>query len=59
GLVQALTVGLPQYSATPTCMFFRNSLVRDLGFTCLFVLCVRFGRQAESAPRPTSLARAA
>lgn len=59
GLVQALTFGLPQYSATPTWMFFRNSLVSDLGFTCLFVLCVHFSRQAESAPRQTSLARAA
>ena len=37
GLVQALTVGLPQYSATPTWMFFRNSLVSDLFFTALFV----------------------
>src|SRR6266566_2194771 len=27
GLVQSLTVGLPQYSATPSWMFFRNSLV--------------------------------
>ncbi len=34
GLVQALTVGLPAYSATPTWMFFRNSLVSDLIFTC-------------------------
>src|SRR5205085_2085908 len=33
GLIQALTVGLPQYSATPTWMFFRNSLVSDLLFT--------------------------
>ena len=44
GLVQALTVGLPQYSATPTWMFFRNSLLSDLFFTLLFVVCMSFGR---------------
>lgn len=44
GLIQSLTVGLPQYSATPTWMFFRNSLVSDLVFTCLFVVCMRAGR---------------
>ena len=38
GLIQALTVGLPQYSATPSWMFFRNSLVSDLLFTILFVV---------------------
>ena len=59
GLVQALTVGLPQYSSTPTWMFFRNSLLSDLFFTCLFVLCVHFSRNAESAPSKTTLARAA
>ncbi len=60
GLVQALTVGLPQYSATPTWMFFRNSLVSDLIFTGLFVMCVQFGRSAESASRKEiALARAA
>ena len=37
-LIQALTVGLPQYSATPTWMFFRNSLVSDLLFTVLLSL---------------------
>jgi hypothetical protein len=31
GLVQALTVGLPQYGATPSWMFFRNSLLSDFG----------------------------
>ena len=36
GLIQALTVGLPQYSATPSWMFFRNSLLSDLVFTLLF-----------------------
>jgi uncharacterized protein DUF6580 len=44
GLVQSLTVGLPQYSATPTWMFFRNSLVSDLVFTFLFVVCMNAGR---------------
>ena len=44
GLVQSLTVGLPQYSATPTWMFFRNSLVSDVIFTCLFVVCMNAGR---------------
>jgi hypothetical protein len=44
GLIQSLTVGLPQYSSTPTWMFFRNSLVSDLVFTCLFVICMNAGR---------------
>ena len=44
GLIQSLTVGLPQYSATPTWMFFRNSLVSDLIFTGLFVVCMNAGR---------------
>src|ERR1043166_8080040 len=38
GLIQALTVGLPQYSATPPSMFFRNTLLSDLVFTLVFVL---------------------
>jgi Family of unknown function (DUF6580) len=42
GLIQALTVGLPQYGATPTWMFFRNSLVSDLFFTLLFVACMHW-----------------
>src|SRR5215470_15587462 len=29
GLVQSLTVGLPQYNTTPSWMFFRNSLISD------------------------------
>lgn len=41
GLIQALTVGLPEYSATPSWMFFRNSLLSDLVFTAVFVPCVR------------------
>jgi len=47
GLIQALTVGLPQYSATPSWMFFRNSLISDLLFTLLFVLSMNFGRSTE------------
>jgi hypothetical protein len=46
GLIQAVTVGLPQYSATPSWMFFRNSLLSDLLFTLLFVACMSFGRNA-------------
>lgn len=42
GLWQSLTVGLPQYAATPTWMFFRNSLLSDLLFTLLFVACMRW-----------------
>jgi hypothetical protein len=47
GLIQALTVGLPQYSATPSWMFFRNSLISDLLFTLLFVISMNFGRSVE------------
>src|SRR6266496_609967 len=47
GLVQALTVGLPAYSSTPTWIFFRNTLVSDLFFTLLFVACMNFGGRAE------------
>jgi hypothetical protein len=54
GLIQALTVGLPQYSATPTWMFFRNSVMSDLVFTGLFVLCMRLGRSSERS-RATSV----
>ena len=49
GLIQALTVGLPQYSATPSWMFFRNSLVSDLLFTVLFVVCMNLGRSTEQS----------
>ena len=49
GLIQALTVGLPEYSATPSWMFFRNSLLSDLLFTVLFVACVHFSRNTETA----------
>jgi hypothetical protein len=47
GLIQALTTGLPQYSATPTWMFFRNSIISDLLFTLLFVICMNLGRSIE------------
>jgi hypothetical protein len=47
GLIQALTIGLPAYSATPSWMFFRNSLASDLFFTLLFVVCMNFGRSSE------------
>jgi hypothetical protein len=50
GLVQALTVGLPQYGSTPTWMFFRNSLASDLLFTVLFVACMNYGRREAAAP---------
>lgn len=46
GLVQSLTVGLPQYGA-PTWMFFRNSLVSDLFFTLLFVACMHWSAAAD------------
>ena len=58
GLIQALTVGLPAYSATPTWMFFRSSLLSDLLFTLLFVFCMNVGRNpqrgraAAALPRP-------
>jgi hypothetical protein len=59
GLIQALTVGLPQYSATPAWMFFRNSLVSDLLFTFLFVVCMSFGRNAASSRAAATLPRPA
>ena len=59
GFVQALTVGLPAYSATPTWMFFRNSLVSDLFFTALFVLCMNLGRRPERSRAAAALPRAA
>jgi hypothetical protein len=52
GLFQALTVGVPQYSSTPTWMFFRNSLVSDLIFTVAFVFCMR----AQGLRTQTSIA---
>jgi Family of unknown function (DUF6580) len=49
GLIQSLTVGLPQYSVTPTWMFFRNSLISDFVFTLLFVVCMNLGRSTEKS----------
>src|SRR4051812_27178526 len=57
GLIQALTVGLPAYSATPSWMFFRNSAVSDLLFTGLFVLCMHWGRVSESARATSAIPR--
>jgi hypothetical protein len=59
GFIQAQTVGLPAYSATPTWMFLRNSLVSDLIFTSLFVFCVQFGRSPERARAARPIPRAA
>lgn len=60
GLIQALTVGLPQYSATPSWMFFRNSLLSDLVFTFLFVVCMNAGRKmGRSRERASQLRPAA
>jgi hypothetical protein len=47
GLIQALTVGLPQYGSTPSWMFYRNSLLSDLVFTCVFVVAMNFARRFE------------
>jgi hypothetical protein len=57
GLIQSLTVGLPQYSSTPSWMFFRNSVVSDLLFTGLFILCLHWGRASEPARAPAALPR--
>lgn len=58
GFLQAQTTGHPAWAATPTWMFFRNSVVSDLLFTGLFILCMHLGRStarsraAEALPRP-------
>ncbi len=59
GLIQALTTGLPNYSATPSWMFFRNSLISDLLFTLLFVLSINLGRSAEGSRARAAVPRAA
>jgi len=59
GFVQAITVGLPQYSATPSWMFFRNSLVSDVVFTLLFVACISWGRNSGRARAAVGLPRVA
>jgi len=57
GLIQALSVGLPAYGATPTWVFFRNSVMSDLLFMVLFVVCMNFSRRetalSASAPSPS------
>jgi hypothetical protein len=59
GLIQALTVGLPAYGATPTWMFFRNSLLSDLFFTLLFVACMSFSRSGNRVRSAATVPRAA
>jgi len=59
GLIQALTIGLPGYSATPSWMFFRNSLISDLLFTLVFVLSINLGRSAEGSRAHAAVPRAA
>ena len=59
GLIQALTVGLPQYSATPSWMFFRNSLLSDLVFTLLFIVCMSLGRSTELSRAHAAVPRSA
>ncbi|MDQ2919034.1 MAG: hypothetical protein M3R10_04065 [Verrucomicrobiota bacterium] len=59
GLIQSLTTGLPEYSATPTWMFFRNSLLSDLFFTAFFVICMSFGRSPERSRSAAALPRVA
>ena len=59
GFIQALTVGLPAYSATPTWMFLRNAVVSDLIFTSTFVLCVVLAQSRERARATSTIARAA
>jgi hypothetical protein len=59
GLIQALTTGLPEYSATPTWMFFRNSILSDLFFTLLFVACMNLGRKTSRARAAVALPRVA
>jgi hypothetical protein len=59
GLIQAFTVGLPQYSSTPTWMFFRNTVLSDLFFTLVFVACMNIGRQTGRARAGAALPRVA
>src|SRR6476661_1856383 len=58
GLIQSLTVGLPQYSATPTWMFFRNALASNIFFTLLFILSVNLGRNFERSRPREAISRA-
>jgi hypothetical protein len=59
GWWQALTVGLPGYP--PTWTFFRTSLIGDLLFVGLFILCaqlgLRLGRSGSTATPAVAAAR--
>lgn len=55
GWAQALTVGQPNFHPS-TLEFFRNSLLSDLAFTGLFLLCL--GRQARKQAAPATLGQA-
>ena len=57
GLFQSLTVGVQAYSATPSWMFFRNSVLSDLLFTGLFILCMHWGRASEPDRTAAALQR--
>jgi hypothetical protein len=49
GWFQALTTGLPGYPST--LWFYRHTLISDLLFTALFILCVRFAdRTVDPVP---------
>jgi hypothetical protein len=48
---------LPQYSGTPSWMFFRNALVSNLLFTVVFVLTVNFGRNFERSHSREAISR--
>ncbi len=59
GFIQAQTTGHPAYAATPTWMFFRNTVVSDLLFTALFVGCMHLGRSTSRTPAAEALPRPA
>ena len=59
GFIQAQTLGLPAYSATPAWMFLRNSMISDLIFTSLFVLCVHLAPNSERARSSRAVPRIA
>jgi hypothetical protein len=59
GLIQALTVGLPQFSSRPSWMFFRYSLLSDVVFTLLFIVCMNLGRSIERSRARAAVPRAA
>lgn len=59
GFIQAQTTGHPMWAATPTWMFFRNSVLSDLLFTALFVLCMHLGRSTARSRAPEPLPRPA